>query len=98
MRMSGGVGSGGEKPPLTRLELSPVHVELSLLARAVGKVRIDQVLIRNARLFRHLIEVFQSIDADADGYLLLQAIRIGIPSRLHLAEIVFLSHRYLPSG
>lgn len=66
------------------LSCSPLHFQLSMTVHTVQKIKVDQALVRNVRVFRHLLEVFDDLRLKAKCYLLLELFGIRIFPGLHL--------------
>jgi len=78
--------------PLEYTSGYPLHIQLPLVAYAVLQVEIDQALVRDARLLGHGLEVFNDVGPDTQRDLFLELPGVGIASRLHPREIVFVLH------
>ena len=64
---------------------------------AIPEIYVDQVLIRNAGLHRHCLEIGDDVYAHADGELLLEPLGVRIGPTFHLSQIIFSFHG-VPSG
>lgn len=60
---------------------------------AVSKVKIDQALIRDSRVFRDGFEIGHRIAVQPHRNRLFQVLDIRILAPLHLREIVMFSHK-----
>lgn len=76
--------------------LLPRHVDLALIRDAVVQVEINKRLIWDPRSLRFALEVVNRTPVKVDRYLLFDAIRIGILTRIKILDIVFLSHKFSP--
>jgi hypothetical protein len=63
---------------------------LLLVMNAVAQVHVHQILIRNTRVLRQLLEIVNGLGLDADGNLFLQHSAVGV--FFGLAEVVFFPH------
>ncbi len=77
------LGSAGGRP-------SPLQIQLPLRSRTVSQVEIDERLVRNPGFLGELLEVVHGWRVQADGYALLEALRVGVLSGFR--KIVFCSH------
>ena len=64
--------------------------------RAIPQVQVDQVLVRNARFLRQILEVLEDINTKSDGNLFLEFLGEGVLAALHRREVIFFSHVTLP--
>ena len=76
------------------MNLLPRKDGLTLLLCAVGKIEVDQCLIRDSRLFGQRFEVLDGVAVEVDGDLAFQFFDIGIFCRLR--KIVFFQHYLSP--
>lgn len=65
---------------------------MTMLRGTVAQVQVDQALIRDACVFRHVFEVGNHVLIEPDGDGLFQFRRVRGRAGLHVGKIVFGSH------
>ena len=59
---------------------------------AIPKVKVDQVLVGNAGVLRHYLEIPDNVCSHSDGDLLLELGGIGILPVFHFRQVIFGFH------
>jgi len=75
---------------LRSLRRTPTQRQLAVRRGAIAKIKVYQVLIRNARLRGQSLEIQDDLLLESDCHLFLQTLHVWV--RPCVAEIVYLSH------
>jgi hypothetical protein len=74
----------------------PSDFDLAMLSHAVTEIQVDEALVRDTGLHRHILEVEYNLLGEAHGDGLFELRSVRILARLHLGKIVFRFHGYSP--
>ena len=70
----------------------PIQLQFSMIYSTVSEIEVDQLLVRNSGLARHVFEVRYGIPIKSNGNWLFQSLCIWVLPSPHLRKIIMISH------